>query len=108
MLQNEDDKRSGEVIQIYILHTDLPIIDIGTICIDCSSDKDKMWSAPQAFGACGRYLMPKAVIATQINLHIANMRIPSRAYTDVSTSILLALEKTIFAPDTAVLCRNER
>jgi hypothetical protein len=52
--------------------------------------------------------MPKAVIATQINLHIANMRIPHAHIRMYSTSILLALEKTIFAPDTAVLCRNER
>lgn len=96
------------MIQIHILHTDLPIIDIGTICIDYSSDKDKMWSAPQAFGACGRSLMPKAVIATQINLHIANMRI-SRAHIRMySISILPALEKAIFAPDTAVLGWNER
>jgi hypothetical protein len=33
---------------------------------------------------------------------------PARAYTDVLISILLALEKTIFAPDTTVLGRNER
>ena len=66
-----------------------------------------MWSAPQAFGACGRSLMPKAVIATQINSHIATSH-PARAYTDVPTSVLLALEKTIFTPDTTVLGRNER
>ena len=66
-----------------------------------------MWSAPQACEACGRSLMPKAVTATQIILDIATSN-PARAYTDVLMSILLALEKTIFAPDTAVLGWNER
>ena len=66
-----------------------------------------MWSAPQALEACGRSLMPKAAIAMQIILDIATSH-PARAYTDVSISILLAFEETIFAPDTAVLDWNER
>lgn len=51
--------------------------------------------------------MPKAAVEMQIFVHIAIAH-PSRAYKDVSTSILLALEKTVVAPDTAVLGRNER
>jgi hypothetical protein len=43
-----DNTRSGEETLLHILHTDLPTTDIGTVCIDCSSDKGKMWSAPQA------------------------------------------------------------
>ena len=66
-----------------------------------------MWSAPQACEAYGRSLMPKAVIAMHIILDIATSN-PARAYTDVSISILLALEKTIFAPDTAVPGWNEK
>ena len=66
-----------------------------------------MWSAPQALEACGRSLMPKAAIAMQIILDIATSH-PARAYTEVSISVVFALEETIFAPDTAVLGWNER
>ena len=41
MRRRKNDTRSGEMIQIHILHTDLPTKDIGTICIDCSSDKGR-------------------------------------------------------------------
>lgn len=109
--QRKNDTRSGEEIQIHILHIDRPMINVpprwALFALIAVRDKER----------CGAPLMRTKLVAglycqkRQLycrSLYIIAISHPSRAYKDVSTSILLALEKTIFAPDTAVLGRNER